>query len=282
MRPKASTPSTTSAAGRSTSPSCSLTRGVFEVLATSGDSGAWRRRLRSSRVLLAARDGRPRRPLGAGGCAPPAGQVPRGEGDAHRPRRRADRRDALRRRERQRDADRRDLRRDHAHAGAEDAPAGAPGAARRTLSDRRHQGRGAGRRRHAHAADPPRGRPSSSASRRCSTSIRTRSSRWARPCRPNMLAGNRDAAPTTGCCSTSFRCRWASRRWAASPRRSSRATRRFRSRGARSSPPSRTARPRWRSTSCRASARRWPIAARSRASSCAASRRWPPAPRASR
>ena len=50
---------------------------------------------------------------------------------------------------------------------------------------------------------------------------------------------------------------------------------------ARTSRPSRTARPRWRCTWCRASARWWPTAARWRASSCAASRRWRPAPHAS-
>ncbi len=52
-------------------------------------------------------------------------------------------------------------------------------------------------------------------------------------------------------------------------------------RARRSSPPSRTARPRWRSTCCRASVN-WPAtAARWRASSCAASRRWWRARRAS-
>jgi molecular chaperone HscA len=52
------------------------------------------------------------------------------------------------------------------------------------------------------------------------------------------------------------------------------AIRRFRPRARRSSPPSRTARPRWRSTSSRASASWWPTAVRLPASSCVASRRW--------
>jgi molecular chaperone HscA len=62
---------------------------------------------------------------------------------------------------------------------------------------------------------------------------------------------------------------------------SCRATPRFRPRWRRTSPPSRTARPRWPCMWCRASATWWPTAAAWRVSSCAASRRWRPAPRAS-
>ena len=53
---------------------------------------------------------------------------------------------------------------------------------------------------------------SSSARRRTASSTRTRSSRWAPPCRRTSSP----AASPTCCCSTSPRCRWGSRRWAAS------------------------------------------------------------------
>jgi molecular chaperone HscA len=76
--------------------------------------------------------------------------------------------------------------------------------------------------------------------------------------------------------------RSASRRWAARREDHSRAIRRSRSREARSSRRSRTARRRWRSTCCRASARgvRLPVARALRAAR--ESRRWSPGPRGSR
>ena len=79
------------------------------------------------------------------------------------------------------------------------------------------------------------------------TSIRTKSSRLARRCRPTCSPATARPA-TTGCCSTSFRFRWGWKRWAGWWKRSSRAIRRFRWRARRSSPPSKTARPRCPST----------------------------------
>ena len=69
------------------------------------------------------------------------------------------------------------------------------------LQPARHQGRGDGRRRDAHAADPEGRRPCSSARRRSPTSIRTRWSRWAPRSRPTCSPATAPRA-TTGCCST--------------------------------------------------------------------------------
>ncbi len=81
------------------------------------------------------------------------------------------------------------------------------------------------------------------------------------------------ATSRTSSCSTSRRCRWASRPTAACSPSSSTATRPSPPRARRSSPPSSTTRTRWRSTSCRASARSSRRTSRSAASSWSASRR---------
>ncbi len=94
------------------------------------------------------------------------------------------------------------LRDAHRSAGRAHADADAQGVARREGRAGRHQGRGAGRRRDAHAGDPPRGRRRSSASRRSSISTRIRSSRSARRSRPICSPATVAATATTGCCST--------------------------------------------------------------------------------
>ncbi len=86
------------------------------------------------------------------------------------------------------------------------------------------------------------------------------------------------ATSRTSCCSTSRRCRWASRPAAGCSPRSSSATRRSRRASPRSSRPSPTTRPRSRSTCCRASARSRRTTSRSGSSSSWGSRR----PRAGR
>ena len=98
-------------------------------------------------------------------------------------------------------ADRRAVHRDHAESRGQDAFAGAPRVARCRAAAGRRQGRGDGRRRDADAADPEGRRPSSSARRRSPTSIRTRPSRWAPRSRPTCLPATAPRA-TTGCCST--------------------------------------------------------------------------------
>ena len=97
----------------------------------------------------------------------------------------------------------------------------------------------------------------------------------------NKLVGNRDARRRLAAARRHSAVARARDDGRPRRRRSFRAIRRSRSRARRSSRRSRTARRPWRSTSCRASARRSPIAARSRGSSCAAFRRWSRAPRAS-
>ena len=134
-----------------------LSKGVFEVVATSGDSAlggddfdqrvfCW---VVEEAKLAAARAAR---------HAPAAGQGARGEGVPDRPRRGARSPPSFRRGEFV------DVTLDTEtfcsitqHAGAEDARPGAQGAARRRPARRGRQGRGDGRRRDAHAADPARG-----------------------------------------------------------------------------------------------------------------------------
>ena len=164
--------------------------------------GARRRRLRPSRVLLDHRGGEAAAAV-AGGHAPAAGEGARGEGEPDRARRGADRR------RRSPTAQQVDL--DARRTATFTEITAQPGAktlrrCKRALRDAqlragRHQGRGDGRRRDAHAADPARGRPSSSASRRSPISIRTRSWRSARRSRPTCSPATARAA-TTGCCST--------------------------------------------------------------------------------
>ena len=177
-----------------------LSRGVFEVLATNGDSAlggddfdhrvfCWMIEAAglpplspadTRLLLLQAREAKEN--LTLHGAAPIiATLVRRPEGRPH--------------------ADRRDLHRDHAQPGREDARAGAARAARRRARAGRHQGRRDGRRRDADAADP--------AGRRrllrpaAAHQPRSRPGRRARRRDPGQRARRQPRAPaTTGCCST--------------------------------------------------------------------------------
>ncbi len=74
-----------------------LSRGVFEVLATNGDSALGGDDF-DHRVFCWAIEAGKLPPLGPLGCAPTAREIARGEGDADRPRLRADRRAPVERR----------------------------------------------------------------------------------------------------------------------------------------------------------------------------------------
>ncbi len=124
-------------------------------------------------------------------------------------------------------ARRRNVHRDHVASRREDAGAGQARAARCRAHAIRHPRRGHGRRRDADAADPEGRRRFL----RPAAAHQSRSGpgRGARRRDPGQRArGQPRRRETTGCCSTSSRSRSGSRRWAGSPRRSCRATRRFR------------------------------------------------------
>ena len=188
--------------------------------------GARRRRLGPSRLLLDPRSGGLAAAV-AGGHAAPDGEGARGEGEPHAASVDDDQRHAVRRHQGRARARRRDVHRDHVAPRGEDAGAGQARAARRGARAGRHPRRGHGRRRDADAADTEGGRRFLRPAAARPTSIRTRSWRWAPRSRPTCSRATARAA-TTGCCSTSSRCRSGSRRWAGSPRRSCRATRRSR------------------------------------------------------
>ena len=212
--PKASTPSTTWAAARSTSRSSSSRAACSRCSSTNGDSALGGDDF-DHRVFCWAIEAGKLPPLVAAGCAPAARESrakPRRCSPGTRRHRssrsfRAATRSSL-------SSPAETFARDHADAGAEDDAAGAPRAARcgsRTGRTSRASSWSAARR----GCRVCGGRsPSSSASRRSPTSIPTKSWPWARRCRRTRSPATATAT-TTGCCSTSSRCRSASRRWAA-------------------------------------------------------------------
>ena len=134
-----------------------LSRGVFEVLATNGDSALGGDDF-DHRVfcwIIEAAKLPPLSPADARLLLVKAREAKENLSDHDE----ADRRgDAVRRIEGGPDAHARDVHRDHRQPRQQDDAAGQAGAARREDGARGRQGRRAGRRRHAHAADSPRGR----------------------------------------------------------------------------------------------------------------------------
>ena len=146
------------------------------------------------------------------------------------------------------------------------------------LKQGRHRPRDPRRRHDPHAGRAGEGQGAHRQGARTRASTRTRSSPSARPSR----AACWPARSRTCCCSTSRRCRSASRPRAACSRGSSSATRRSRPRRARSSPPPTTTRRASRSTCSRASATWRATTRRWASSSSSASRRRRAASRRSR
>ena len=177
-----------------------LSRGVFEVLATNGDSALGGDDF-DHRVYCWVIEAAGLPPLSAEDTRLLMLRSREAKENLTHPRHGADRRDARRRPEGRPHADHRDLHRDHAQPGREDARTGAARIARRRPRAGGHQGRGDGRRRDADAADPEGRRRLLRRSRRSPISTPTRSSRSAPRSRPTCSPAT-GAPATTGCCST--------------------------------------------------------------------------------